>query len=429
MYTVLLEQAEGTLFEKLIVASPQRPYPKVEIGFYLGERYIKGTLEFMSLGEKKDATNIFSWRGDWINIEEAGRIDNLREIVKNLSTRLTGNTSEGRSFLGRMSLISNPWENPDLWYFFDEAAANPEKKLVMNINTQDNKNVSDAQVEQMLDLIPEEERERFTTGQRQEGKSVYFSKDSIERAKSELLTLALKEGLARSPSLYTVNENPGMGVYYMRMPCKDGRMYFMVGDPGIGQAPYRNAPCIMVWDVTEAPMISTLVAFYWGNGGGSIMPFLTQFLEWLDFYKPAFAGVDSTATQKNTAEIINLEYINGKEKSVDAISGFDFSGPKRWGYLVSLRLALEATMFAWPDVVRGIAGQLKGYDPYLDNTAASKIAQDCVATLAMFAYAVRTQYGIFQKVKKSEDDTKDVADREIIRGSGERDRTSARGRD
>ena len=419
MYTLLIEQAEDTLFDKLITARPKRPHPTVVIEYMLGEKHIKSTFEFMSLGDEKDATNIFSWRGDWISIEEAGRIDNLSQIVENLSTRLTGATAEGREFMGRMSLISNPWENPELWQMFDIAISDKDTGLAINLDTIDNKNVSEKQVKSMLSKITEENKERFMTGQRQDVAGHYFSDNSIKQCKSELLTDKLKLGVQQNKSGYYAKIATHLGIYYYQMPKEDMHIYYIFGDPGIGTAPWPNSPVLMVFDVTDAPKNVPLVALYWGDGKGSIMPWTYKLLQWIDDYSVTFAGIDSTASQKNMAEIMNNQYVYNQDKSIANITGMDFSGGKRYAYLISLRIALELSMFQWPHAAVGINSQLTSYDPIEDRNTNSKLAQDLVATLAMAAFAIRAHFAVDSK-ENTEDESVNASSNPRIRRSTSR---------
>jgi len=408
MYSAILEHAKGCVAEKLIFSSPKRPYPMIELAFNVNGHYWHSTLEFMSIGSDRDATNIFSWRGDWLNVDEAGRLDNLTEIVGNLSTRGTGNTPTGREYMSRLSLISNPWDNPELWQMFDIAAADPLDSLAVNVETKDNKNTSPRQINKILKLVPKEEQERFLTGKRPEGAGKYFTKDTVAGCESELLSVSYLNGRenAKTEDLpyWTIQSAPHLGVWNLKTPKKDGRSYTLVGDPGTGTAPSRNAPVLMIFDTTEVPdSPAALIALWWGNGGGSITPWVSEMMSMIEYYKPTFAGVDSTGTQKNTAEIISMEYVTGKHLSVDYITGLDFSGPKKYSYLVALRLSLESKGIMWPHFISGIGSQLRNYDPTLDKSASAKLPQDLVSTLAMGAFAIRANYGIFDT--KPDEDT------------------------
>lgn len=423
MHTYVTEYAKGTLLEKIIVSSPTRPYPKIVMEYILDGEVVHSTLEFMSIGEKEDATNVFSWRGDWINIDEAGRLDDLSGVVANLSTRGTGITPSGRPYLGRLSLTSNPWENPDLWIMFDMAVGDPIDSLAINVDTKDNKNITDKQIKQILKFnnLDGVDKERFLTSKRPEGRGNYFGKEMVDKCSSDMLRDLWLDAKKADPASIVIQGIPHLGVYRFQTPPKKGRIYFIIGDPGIGAAPARNAPVLMVWDVTECPKIASLVGFWWGNGHNSITPFVTNLLEWINYYKPIFAGIDNTGPQKNTAEMINLDHVWQKGLSVAAITGLDFSGGRKYSYLVSTRLSLESQMLIWPSFCTGIGSQLKNYDPTMDKSTGSKLAQDNVATLSMAAFAIRAQYGIIEGADESEFDGASGRDTDPPRYSRERD--------
>jgi len=425
MFRGILEQAEDTPFENLIAGKPSRPWPSIRIEFMVDGIKHSSLLEFMSLGEKGTADHIFSYRGDWINIDEAGKIDGLNDVVTNLVTRLTGSTAEGRKYLGRLSLTSNPWENIDMWTFYDSCARDAQDGLVFNIDTTANKNVSEKQVRFALKMIPEELHDKFMTGRRPEGKGNYFSSTIVNPCENRLLSQIIQTNIENGVQGYEAQSLPHMGYFYVHQPRILGREYIILGDPGTGTAPARNAPCIICYDVTDAPSSVYVHSFWWGNGGGSIMPFVTRMFAWLDEYQPTILGVDNTGPQKNTAELLELEYIEGQNKSVAGITGMDFSSGKRMSYLVALRLMIESRAIQWPHIITGIGAQLKNYDPILDR-AQGKLAQDIVATMAMGAFAIRAYYN-FNTEEDSESDGKNrTTNRETRRYSRTTIRTRSR---
>jgi hypothetical protein len=148
----------------------------------------------------------------------------------------------------------------------------------------------------------------------------------------------------------------------------------------------------MVVDVGDAPRMNKIIALWWGNGHGRISPFMTTYLELMNKYKPVFCGVDSTSNQKNFAEVMNMEYITDGAYSVEKIHGMDFSGMRRYQYLVACRISLEMGVWTWPKIATGIGSQLKAYDPVEDRVATSKLAQDLVSGLSMASFASRALY-------------------------------------
>lgn len=408
MHKALLEQAKDTPFENLIISYPTRPYPMIIFGYKIGDMSFTSTMEFMSLGEGGDATNIFSWRGDWINVEEAGRIENLSEIVGNLATRLTGVTASGREFLARMSIISNPWDNIELYNLYDMARLDKEDGLVFNIDTEANKNVSEKQVKLALKRIPEDQHERFLTGKRPEGRGGWFLGANVEACESEEMALQIQTAFNNGEKGYIVERNPVLGVWHFRVPRRDGHIYLMYGDPGTGAAPARNAPSILVFDVTKAhEKFVPIVGMWWGNGAGSIMPYTHMFLEFMRHYQPLEAGSDSTGTQKNTAELMNYDHVFDQGYSVDYILPMTFASGARYTYLAAARLTLDQGIFSYPRFLyRSLSSQLKNYDDQKDRNPNSKLAQDLVACFSMGAYRVRTKLRLAQQEEDSKTNNK-----------------------
>lgn len=401
MYEMMLVWLDGTPAEKLIWAKPKRPYPTIVFRFQVEDTVIESSMEFMSAD--RDATGILSWEGDWINIEEAGLIDELEEVVTSVGSRLRGSI-RGRSRLGRLSMISNSWHNPTLWEHFDMAEETPDDNLSIVVSTRDNKNVTDKQLARFLSRIPESEHKQFIDGLRPEGKGDYFSKEAVYACEDQLMAEKLEDAVAEGRSGYMMNEDRATGIFHFETPPQPGRMYMIFGDPGVDAAPKRNAPVLGVFDVTDVPNgPAQVIALWWGDGGGRITPFVDMLLNYVERYPAVFAGVDSTSTQKHTAEMINLQTFGEmieniseddekklEQLSVKQISGMDFSGTRKAGYLVALRALLEARLITWPKNVIGFRQQLTNYSLGKDK----RIAQDLVAMLSMAAWAVRIYFNV-----------------------------------
>lgn len=392
MYDMIIERATDAPFANLIMSAVRRPHHKITIEFMVGNRTIHSTLEFMSVD--RDATGIFSWRGDWINVEEAGLLDNLDEVARNLSTRLTGSTRTGRPYLGRFSFTSNPWETPHLWYLYDMASADPENCYSQIVSTRVNKNVTEEQLKHMLKHIPEDERARFIDGNRPEGKGLYFNRGTVlaceDPLSGEMVKRAAKEG--REGFTYAEQYSAGP-VHYGIPPIKD-HLYFIFGDPGSDNAPGRNSPVIMVWDVTSFPSEPMVLSyFWWGSGFGRISPFVDKLLELNSTYNAAFTGIDSTGPQKNFAELINIQNFDPNADlnapGSSGIAGLDFSGARKPAYLVAARLCIEGKKVSWPKAITGIRAQLTMYDPLKDRSGLPKFPQDIVATMGMSCFVTR----------------------------------------
>jgi hypothetical protein len=195
------------------------------------------------------------------------------------------------------------------------------------------------------------------------------------------------------------------------MPWRKEGVYMILGDPGTGGAPHRNAPVLMVLDVSNFPMKrADICALWWGNGRGSITPFVRQIMLFMIKYNPLMTAIDSTGPQASTAEVINTYLHSAREtgnmkmdwlgSDVDLsavmnpyIYGYDFSGAKKASYLVAGKMFIEARLVRWPKQASGIRRQLTNYDPEKD-TKGGNLAQDIVATFCMAAYGVRSWFNI-----------------------------------
>ncbi len=405
MYKFIMNTlARDTVFEKLIWASPKRPYPLIDLRFRVHGVLVRSSMEFMSID--KNAKAILSWEGDWVNIDEAGLVDDLEGTIINLGSRMRGHVN-GRPYLGRMSMCSNSWDNPEFWYRYDLAHDLPDDYLSMAISSRFNHNVTADQLRLMLKDIPEDEHDRYIDATRPEGRGNYFSKPKIYACEDENYSQFLLGHIEAGLPGFGAETTYGCGVTYFEVPYDPSHEYVLIGDPGTGAAPNRNAPTLMVWDIHEFPKFkATLAAFYWGDGKGSITPFYRLLFRFMVKYNPVMTAVDNTGTQKNTSEILNNYILSSridKDKKFEflgevidlsrvlnpQIQGMDFSGGKKPAYLIAGRLMLEASLFSWPKIITGMRSQLSNYDPEKDNSSGTKIPQDLVAAYCMSAYAVQ----------------------------------------
>ena len=394
MWDIIMTNARNTRFEELIYEFPRRPWYKIVIKYrYMGITH-ESSLEFMSVD--KNAQGILSWEGDWLNIDEAGTLNNLEEIMINVGSRLRG-AVRGRTRVGRFSMTSNSWDNYDLWFWFDQAVGDPEHFLSMTLSSKDNMNVTNDQLERMAARIPAEERERFLEGTRPEGRGRFFSKESVFQCEDKTIGGIVRHMAETEEPGFVFDRVHGCGVVAYEIPHHPESFYMLLGDPGTGAAPRRNAPCLMAWDVSLVPgSAATLVGFWWGNGNGKISPFIDKLIYLSNKYKPFFIGVDTTGPQKNSAVLIN-EYLtlrkDGEAILNRPISGIDFSGTNKAHYLLAGRLFLESRLFSWPLEITGIRSQLTNYEPENDK----KLPQDIVATMVMSAFAIRMKFHVDPK--------------------------------
>lgn len=397
MYDLVIQHLTDTPAEKLIDRAIESPYPKIVLKYKVRKSTFQSSMEFMSMD--KNAAKIFSWRGDWINLDEAALIPDLDVAMMNLSTRLTGNTPRGREYIGRMSLQSNPWDNDSsthLYYFYDMAIDQPDECLSVTLPTRANHNVSDRQINNALKFIPRDEQDRLLAGIRPEGKGLYFSKPTVQKCCDGYISEYITGKVAAGDPGYSAIRVPTIGVVQYTQPVSSNTL-ILVGDPGTEAFPARNAPVLALIDTAGLPDTPAQIkCFWWGNGGGRISPFVDKLMEWKDKYHPFFTGVDSTGPQAGLVEMLNITQFYDQEARAftGQIAGLDFSGGRKPQYLVALRILLEANLLVWPDFAKGIKSQLINYDPTKDHVGQPKIAQDIVSTLAMASFVIRAYYRI-----------------------------------
>lgn len=427
MYLMILTNAEGTRLNDFIIEKPSIPFPKIVIEFNIVDPTTlephtrTSTLEFMSAD--KNAVGILAWEGDWLNVDEAGLLDMLEDIIKNAGSRLRGSI-RGRERLGRFSMTSNPWDNFAFWQQFDLADADPENYLSLYLSTRSNKNVTGKQLERMVRRVGSEEHERFIDGRRPEGRGRFFSKDDVAKCEDSVLLEIIQKKAETDPH-YRFDKAAGVGVWHIELPPERGHLYILAGDPGADNAPKRNAPCLMVWDVSSFPAHpARLVAFWWGNGNTRILPFIEELFALKERYNPVLTAIDSTATQKAIADLIN-EYMLTERFGEEArtIQGLDFSGGRKPAFQQAGRLFVENRLLTWP-AVPGIRSQLQNYDPDKDRV----IAQDIVATLCMSAHCIRVMFHVNLDENREEDRQPDKASESRRFSEDGRSRRSPRAR-
>jgi hypothetical protein len=402
MYEHIITVTRGTRFEELIFNDRESPYPFIELRFIYRGKLMISTLEFMSAA--KNAENILAWEGDWANLDEAGLMDDLSKLRRNLGSRVRGNV-RGRYRLGRLSFTTNSWYNPEFWAMYDMAQEDPENYLSVTVFTEHNKNITDKQLEMIMKDIPQDEHDQFLRGGRPKGRGDEFDEGIVLQCESIMMDELVNDMQKRGAGV-AIRRKRAAGITYLTMPRIDDRDYILIGDLGKGNAPFRDAPVLQVWDVSNVP--ARMVAFYWGNGKGTIHPFVRELVKLAIKYRPIYIGVDNTGPQAGTVEMINhviqSDYILSssagfRELGIEVagkmtapatmhVSGMGFGGGKKVLYLMACQAALAGLLLTWPQMIKGMRSQLLNYSLTEDRRRNGKLAQDLVATTAMAAYVI-----------------------------------------
>jgi len=397
MWSSIKQTLIGTrMSDFMVVKMVERPYPKIVIANdYVGE----STMEFMSADKQGD--KILSWEGDAIHIDECGLIQDLEDLSRNLASRLRGTLRhknlwnkkqwEERPREARFSMSSNAWENPYMWWRLDMADKEPNYYWGKLLSTYDNENLTGDQIRKLEGKITsKEDRDRWLKGHRPKGIGDQFSAEMIEKCLDESLVSITKEAIEKDLEGYALREADKVGVWNWELPADKDRIYMVIGDPGQGNPPYRNAPSIGVFDITDFPKGPAVMrAFWWGFGRGSYQPFVSQMWQYAATYKSTDLAFDSTGTQKMMDELVF-------ERDGLPVVGMNLAGMKM-AFNTALKLFMDKELIKLPDL-SGIRAQLGNYK--LPDTG---IPQDIVSMLQMASGYLRKFYYVDQNKEDDED--------------------------
>lgn len=389
----------------------EKPYPQIVVCYGIPtpgrEVRVRSEMHFMS--GKDDARYIKNVEGDWVVLEQAELVDNLDEMVRNIGSRTRGERVDGTSRLGRLTLLANSADNPELWARFDMAELYPDDYLSIITSAYGNPHLTAEQVRSLERRSggSREEIDQHLRGVRPLGRGTFFPPDVIRRCTNSGLDEIMERALAEGLPGFVVEKSDEAGIVTWQMPPdhEGGRVYLLLGDPGSGNPPERNAPCLMVWDIAEFPKrAASLRAFWWGFGNGAITPFLSKYALWQQMYKAELrSGYDSTGMQKMLNEL--AFGVEGQEAV-----GIDFSGLKTL-MLRAAQLLFEKGLFEIPSRIRGIGWQLSRYDLPDDRKP-----QDIVATIMMTAWWLSQQFGWEIEPPQKEEERRQKAQTAPVRG-------------
>jgi hypothetical protein len=367
----------NTRLERLITDVTLRPWP--EVTFFNGSTY---SFRTAGLGAKF----IRGHEYDRINYDEAG-LDMDGEAVKVLRGRLRGRRPDGSARMARLDCTGTP--SPSVWFKkrFDQGMRGDpiatEETLKdyfsMRVSTYENTKLTSDQIRMMEKEYPPEMIDIELGGYFPDWGMGFFPADHINACVNQALLDTMYENTrpengAVPKAGYTISEWPRIGIVNYETPAKVDGLYIMAGDPGTGNPPNRNAPCIMVCDVSSKP--KRIVAFWWGNAHGSYQPFLDKYSYFMGKYMPVLKGVDTTGTQTAIDEL-------GFEKMGLAIDPISFSHLKD-AMLNALSLDITGHAIQYPPI-QGIINQLSVYRKELDK----KLDQDIVMTMAQISHLSR----------------------------------------
>lgn len=398
---ITMNFANTPWFDRFVWNFPKKPYPH----FVLKSDYIgESTIEILSI--EHDPEKVRTLEGDIIFLDQAEKIMELDDLVRDLGSRLRGQI-QGRAKLGKLNLVANAGDNPQLWMRYDLGEWEPKIYKSFNIATWDNIYLSSSDIVNLKRRVGGEtaDIEQWMQGKRPMGRGEHFPPDMVKDCTDDGLDHIMDQAqevvkearelieqshgkthikLEDLPEYYFVKKtSQKIGVYHWEMPPdhKAGRQYIVIADPGQGNPPDRNSAIIMVWDITDFPSKPAVMrAFNWVAGNGSYWPFLSEYERYVKLYRAQGRnGFDSTGMAKGFDELVfvmmnlhaeglNLAQ-NGKYLALNAAKMFMGKRLMRFPYIS--HLSNQLTNYVLPD---------------------TKIRQDLVMGICMSALYMRRYY-------------------------------------
>lgn len=368
MFDYIVKRLPESRANKFVAKTVERPYPKIV--FKNGS-----SMEFMSADEQ--AAKIKTWEGDWIVLDQAEDVDDLDQTCLNLGSRLRGRRPDGSARLGRLTLLANAGDSPELWDIFDQAETFPEDYYSLQVSYEDNYFLTEKDIKNLFRRAMKAGGTRavdqWLRAQKPEGSGEHFPTSLIDPCISPALKDVMDAALAKGREGFVQEEAPKCGVVWWEMPYDEGREYLVVGDIGQNNPPHRGSPVIIVWDVTDFPERPAFMrCFRWIFGNGSFHPFFSEYKRLIEQYRAQGQNAfDSTGVQKGLEE---LAYT-----TEDMIAeGMSMTGNK-YLHLNAAKQFFTKKLWLMP-YLKGLSHQLTHY-----RIPDTKIRQDIVMVIAMSA--------------------------------------------
>jgi len=356
----------------------KKPYPIVEVKVP-GTNLPASKIVFRTFGE--EGKRLRGLTVDIIHYDEGG-MDHSDATINTLKPCLRGRRNvKGRPLrLGRFSVSTTPTAAPWLRHWW-ECATNkdypdhdPVNYYAARVSTDHNLTLTPEQIENMQrDMSPEERAVEMQAGF-PEYMGTDFSPMIVNRCEDSALNNELATMIEKNrPGAQSLLQ-PRIGALIYQKPAIPGHHYIVVGDPGAGDPPYRNAPVVLAWDVTQKPY--ELVCFRWVHGRGSYRPFFNEFHELYDFYKPIYSCFDATGTQMAMEEL----YFEDRGLMVEGMS----VTTEKPAMINTAKIMMQRGDLRFP-FIQGLRLQLLNYKQEEDK----KQDQDIVMALVMSCWKMR----------------------------------------
>ncbi len=354
VYTQALSIINNTYYEeRFVLRTVTRPFTKIEIGH---EGVGHNTIEFYPILD--DPLKIRSLTGDEGMVDQVEQLPDIGELVRTLGTRLRGQY-QGRPRLGKMTLIGNPADNPEMWDWFDDAFSAPEEIFSYAPTTHENTYLTVGDFLRFQRQVGHDPTSQaiYLFASRPMGSGKHFPATSLEKCKSEELDEYMNQGLSQENPGFRRIEAPRVGVWRWETPPIEEHEYLVAADPGWGNPPYRNSAVVGTWDITGymsgAP--ARLVAFEWVFGQGSPNPWINKFTDYVLTYRAVGScAYDGTGFQAGYEKLVHgLQQLLAEP--------INMGGQKKFAALNLAKKMFADGRYAIPSIP-GVFTQLAKYD-------------------------------------------------------------------
>lgn len=358
----------------------KKPYPEIHIQIP-GTRLPESVMSFKPVDASGSGDTKRGFTLDCIHIDEGGLIWDSK-VISTLRPSMRGrrNVEGSPPRLGRMSVSTTPTAAGWLRDWWDRAndqehiEYSPDKFLAMRVRSSENTSLTAEQVESFSQDMTAEEKQVEIDAEFPEFTGNEFSPTVVDLCEDIMLNREMDDAKESASPGYEHIIQSKVGTTIFQMPSVKGRKYLLSGDPGTGDPPYRNAACIMCFDITEKPY--TLVYFHWVSGGGDYRPFFRNY-EWAyHYYEPQFSVFDATGTQRA------MDQLYFEDRGL-LIEGMSITNEKP-AMINATKILLQRGLLRFP-YIKGLRLQLLQYKQENDK----KLAQDLVMTLVMAGWKMR----------------------------------------
>jgi hypothetical protein len=328
VFTQALSIVASTLYEeRFLLRSVTKPFPQLEIGH---DGVGRNTIDFFPILDDPD--KIRTLTGDEGMVDQIEKLPDIQNVIRVLGTRLRGQY-KGRPRVGKITMIGNPDDNPEMWDLVDDAENDPEMIFAYCPATHENTYLTVKDFIRFQKQVGEdaESQGMYLFGNRPKGGGKHFPAESIQRCHDTGLDEYMKENLESGIPGFALVQGGKVGVQKWETAPLSEHEYLVTADPGWDNPPYRNSPVVGVWDITAfaAGGPARLVAFEWVYGNGSPNPWIAKYIEYVMTYKAigrngydatgfqsVYQSLSDTGLEGLLAEPINL----GGQKKLSALN-------------------------------------------------------------------------------------------------------------